>query len=140
MSWFSTSAFRFELPGDVWEERTMHLFRPPNDTRSVFMVGRAKPPPGKRPTTEELIASLPKGPYDERTIIRQEWCQVGPLEGEDVSVAARGGVMGDYYRFVSVAYYELELTFQFAGPMSARDEVDARVEATIRSVRFRRRQ
>lgn len=140
MSWFSTSRFRFELPGDVWEERTLHVFRPPDDTRSVFMVGRAKPPPGKRPTVEELMAAMPEGPYDERQVVRREWRQVGPLEGEDVTIAARGGAAADYYRFISVDYYELELTFQFAGPISERDRVDARAEATLQSVAFRRRQ
>lgn len=139
MSWFTTSAFHFELPGERWEERTMHVFRPPDDSRSIFMIGRAKVPPDGKPTVEDLLASLPEGPYDERTIIRKERCQVGPLEGEDVSILARSGATGDYYRFVGVEYYDLELTFQFAGPMAKREEVDARVEATLQSVWFRRR-
>lgn len=139
MSWFSTANFHFELPGDQWEERTLQIFRPTDDDRSVFIVGRSKLPPEGRPEVEALLASLPEGPYDERKIIRHERCQVGPLEGEDVSVLARAGAVGDYYRFVSVAYYDLELTFQFAGPMAAREQVDARVEATLQSVWFRRR-
>jgi hypothetical protein len=139
MSWFSTSKFHFELPGNRWEERTLQIFRPMDDDRSVFIVGRAKLPSEGRPDVESLLASLPEGPYDERKIIRHERCQVGPLEGEDVSVFARAGAAGDYYRFVSVPYYDLELTFQFAGPMSDRAQVDARVDATLSSVWFRRR-
>lgn len=139
MSWFTTSAFHFQLPGDAWEERTTHVFRHPSDTRSIVMVGRAKVPPEGKPSVEELVASLPQGPYDERTILSKEPCQVGPLEGEDVCMLARSGATGDYYRFVSVDYYDLEVTFQFAGPMSAREEVDARVESTLQTVAFRRR-
>lgn len=139
MSWFSTQSFHFELPGDSWEERTVQVFRPTDDERSAFMLGRAKLPPGGKPEFEDVLASLPEGPYDERKILRHERCQVGPLEGEDVSLFARAGATGEYYRFVSVAYYDLEVTFQFAGPMAAREQVDARVEKTLESVSFRRR-
>ncbi len=139
MSWFCTSAFHFQLPGDAWEERTTHVLRHPSDKRTILMVGRAKVPPEGKPPVEELLASLPKGPYDERKILEKTPCQVGPLEGEDVSVLALSGATGDYYRFVSVDYYDLEVTFQFAGPMSRREEVDARVATTLASVVFRRR-
>ncbi len=139
MSWFTTSAFHFQLPGDRWEERTMHVFRPLDDQRSILMVGRAKVPPEGKPDIEDLLKSLPEGPYDERTILRRDRCQVGPLQGEDVSILARSGATGDYYRFISVDYYELELTFQFAGPMAAREEVDSRVETTLQTLWFRSR-
>lgn len=139
MSSFWTASFHFELPGDRWEERTVQVFRPTDDDRSVFMIGRAKLPPGGKPDVEEVLTSLPEGPYDERKILRHETRQVGPLEAEDVALFARAGATGEYYRFVSVAYYDLEVTFQFAGPMAAREQVDARVETTLESIRFRRR-
>jgi hypothetical protein len=107
MSWFSTASFHFELPGDEWEERTVHVFRPTDDERSVFMIGRAKRPPSGALDVAEVLASLPKGPYDERKIIGRESREVGPLRAEDVSLFARAGADGEYYRFVSVAYYDL---------------------------------
>jgi hypothetical protein len=139
MSWFSTSAFSFELPGDRWEERTVNLFRPRHDDRSVFMLGRAKIPEGGPVPFEELLDSLPMGPYDERKIVRHEPCRVGMLEGEDVSLFARTGASGEYYRFVSVPYYDLEVTFQFAGPIADRQKVDENADRTLDSVRFRKR-
>lgn len=139
MSWFSTSAFHFELPGDAWEERTVNMFRPPNDDHSVFLVARSKVPEGGAVSVEEVLKSLPMGDHDVREVIRQEWRQVGPLDAEDASVFARTGAEGEYYRFVSVAYYDLEVTFQFAGPMAEREKVDVRAEKTLESVRFRKR-
>jgi hypothetical protein len=139
MSWFSTSAFDFELPGEAWEERTVHVFRVPGDARSAFMIGRAKIPPTGRVSLEEILPTLPMGAHDERKILRHETRDVGPLDGDDVSFYARSGTEGQYYRFVSVAYYDLELTFQFTGPMDAREDIDARADETLDSVQFRKR-
>lgn len=139
MSWFATSAFSFELPGDAWEERTLNMFRPENDDKTAFLVGRAKVPEGGPVSVEDILKDLPLGPYDEREVIRHEWRQVGPLDAEDVSVIARTGADGEYYRFVTVNYYDLEVTFQFAGRAAEQAEVDARAEKTLESVRFRKR-
>ncbi len=139
MSWFCTSAFHFELPGDDWEERTLNFYRPNDDAQSVFIVGRAKIPEGGAPPATEVLASIPLGEFEEREILSHQARSVGPLDGEDLAVFARAGTTGQYYRFVSVPYYDLEVTFQFSGPMAARDAVDARVEATLESVRFRKR-
>jgi len=139
MSWFSTAFFHFELPGEAWEEQTLNIFRPTDDERSYLMVGRAKIPETGPIPVAKLIEDLPMGEYDERKIIRHEWRQVGPLEGEDVGLFARSGTTGEYYRFVSVPYYDLEVTFQFVGPMAQRGHVDRRAESTLQSVRFRKR-
>lgn len=139
MSWFCTSAFHFELPGEEWEERTLNLYRPGKDPNTVFMVGRAKIPEGGIPPADEVLASLPMGPYDDREIVKQEIRRVGPLDAEDMTVTARAGTSSFYYRFVSVPYYDLEVTFQFAGPITDRAQIDARAEEALQSVRFRKR-
>jgi hypothetical protein len=139
MTWFATSAFSFELPGDAWEERTLNMFRPENDERTMFLVGRSKVPEGGPVSVEDILKAMPMGPYDVREVVRHEWRQIGPLDAEDVSVFARQGATGEYYRFVTVNYYDLELTFQFAGPVADREDVDRRAERTLESVRFRKR-
>jgi len=139
VSWFSTAAFHFELPGDRWEEQTLHLFRPPADARSAFAISRNRVKGDSPSDIESALRALPTGRYDERSILRSERRQVGPLEAQDVSAFARSGSEGEYYRVVNVAYYELELSFQWAGPMETREEVDARVERTLESLKFRRR-
>lgn len=137
MSRFTTQEFHFQLPGDQWEERTVHVFHPRNDNQTVFMIGRAKIPDEGPIPLEEVLLELPLlGRYDERKILRKEPCSVGPLHGEDVSMLARTGASGEYYRFVCLTYYDSEVTFQFAGPVAARESIDERAEKTLSSVRF----
>lgn len=137
MTWFSTNAFRFALPGDAWLEQTIHMFRPKNDPRSAFAISRSEPAPDGDDSIERALKMLPKGPYDERTILRRELREVGAVDAEDVSLFARSGASGEYYRILCLPYYGRLLSFQWAGPIAARDEVDARVERALDTLRFR---
>lgn len=135
MSAFSTNAFRFSLPGDSWVERTIHLFRRKDDPQSAFAISRRPAQPSDL-SVEELVKALPDGPYDEKEVVRSDERYFGAVAAQDVSVVARNGTRGEYYRMVVIPHHGSELSFQWAGPIAARDDVDARVERTLHSLRF----
>jgi hypothetical protein len=138
MSRFATNAFSFELPDDGWVEKTLHMFRPPDDPQSAFAISRTTPVVGGKNSILDVIEALPKGgPYDEREVLRSERRGLGAVDIEDVSVLARRGTMGEYYRIVSIPYYGKELNLQWAGPIAQRDTVDARAERALQTLRFR---
>jgi hypothetical protein len=137
MSWFCTKAFSFELPGD-WEEKTVNLHQRA-DEKAALMVTRNRREPGTDIDVEGAIRELPGGALVEREILHSRQVEVGPLDGQDVAVISRNLRAAEYHRIVCVGYYDLELSFQFAGVAAARDEVDARVEQALSTVQFVRR-
>lgn len=136
MSAFSTNDFQFELPGEGWVERTVHVFYAAGDQQTGFVITRLDPSKEEDNSIEASIAALPKGLYDEREVLRSEARSFGRIETQDVSFLARRGAEAKYFRVVSVPYYDRELSFQWVGPFTARDEVDARAEKTLESLRF----
>ncbi len=137
MSWFCTKAFSFELPG-TWEERTVQIHQRP-DEKAALMITRNPRDPEVPMNVETAIAGLPSAPGVEREVLRSEWLDSGDFQAHDVSVMSRNRKEAEYHRIVCVAYYDLELSFQFAGTAGARAEVDARVDHALSTVRFRRR-
>jgi hypothetical protein len=136
---FATTAFHFELPGDGWEDRSVQLFRSPDEPRAVLAVSRTylgDEPPGD---LADAIAGLPTEAYSERTILRCERTEVGPLDAQEAEVIAHGPEGADYVRVLAVSYYDLEVSFEWSGPASRREAVDASARRTIDSLRFRRR-
>lgn len=136
MSWFSTKAFHFELPGDTWEEATTQIYQPKGQDKVAFAINRQKA------TAElDLVATIQEIPtsYLEREIVRSEQRHLGALDAHDVSVIGRSMDGADYHRMVFVHYYDLALSFQWAGPASSRDAIDARVERSLETLRFRSR-
>lgn len=136
MTWFSTNRFRFELPGDAWRERTIHIFHPPGDPKTGFAITRLTPEKGADNSIEASLAALPKKVHDERTILRKERRYFGAVDVEDVSFYARRGPDAAYYRIVCIPYYGEELSFQWMGPMATREQVDARAEQTLDTLKF----
>ncbi len=137
MSWFSTKAFHFELPGDAWEEATTQVHTPPGDDRTTFALSRQRATPEL--DLEATVRDMTGGHYLEREVVRSERIHVGPLDAQDVGVVARSHDSADYHRMVAVEYYDLALNFQWVGPASARAETDARAERALEALRFRRR-
>ena len=138
MSWFSTKAFSFELPG-AWQEHTIQLHRPADDTETAFAIAR-NPREGKQEVDLDLVVSnLPKGSNLEREILHNERVAVGPFDGQDMSLITRTPASAEYYRIVCVSYFDLELSFQWAGPAARRAEVDARADQLLQTVKFRQR-
>jgi hypothetical protein len=136
VSWFSTKAFHFELPGESWEEMTTHVFQPQAQDRTTFAINRQK-----GSADLDLAATMREtpSPYLEREIVRSEHRHVGSLDAQDVSVIGRSRESADYHRVVLVSYYDVALSFQWAGPASARDAIDATVERSLETLRFRSR-
>lgn len=135
MTWFSTDAFRFELPEDGWIEQTVHVFHPPNDPKTGFVITRVPSEPDGA-GVERSLQALPEWLYDEREVLRSERRYFGTAEAEDVSFLARKGMDGSYFRVVAVPYYGRELSFQWMGPIADREQVDARVERALAKLRF----
>jgi hypothetical protein len=137
---FVTRAFRFDLPGNDWDELTVQLFSPTrDDDTTLFAIARTPLLEGGTVDAEEIVKKLPPRPDVEREIVRSERVEVGPQEAQDVSVVSRTLRSADYFRLVCVAYYDLELTFQWTGPVAERASIDARADRTLESLKFRRR-
>lgn len=140
MTHFVTRAFRFDLPGNDWDELTVQLFSPTrDDDTTLFAIARTPLLEGGTVDAEEIVKKLPTRPDVEREIVRSERVEVGPQEAQDVSVVSRTLRSADYFRLVCVAYYDLELTFQWTGPVAERAAIDARADRTLESLKFRRR-
>jgi hypothetical protein len=141
VSWFSTARFHFELPGDGWVEKTNQVHQPADCERSAFVISRQpKPAEGPVPSISNVIESLPSDEvYQERIVLSSSTRQVGPLEAQDASVLARSHRSAEYFRMVCVEYYDLLLSFQWAGPASKRESVDAMAEEMLATTKFRRR-
>lgn len=140
MTHFVTRAFRFDLPGNDWDELTVQLFSPTrDDDTTLFAIARTPLLEGSSVDAEEIVKKLPSRPDVEREVVRSERVEVGPQEAQDVSVISRTLRSADYFRLVCVAYYDLELTFQWTGPVAERASIDARADRTLESLKFRRR-
>jgi hypothetical protein len=140
MTQFVTRAFRFELPGDDWDELTVQLYsRTRDDDSTLFAIARTPLRDGGGVDAEEIVQKLPPRPDVEREIVRSERVEVGPQEAHDVSVVSRSLRSAEYFRIVCVAYFDLELTFQWTGPVAERGAIDARADRTLESLKFRRR-
>lgn len=139
MSWFSTNLFHFHLPGDTWKEATMHLFRPRGDKRSAFAISRREVDEKIGIDVEKLLETVALGPYEEREILHSERGDLGNFDAHDVALVARVKGSGEYYRIISVNYRGRNVSLQWAGPMAAREEVDARVKRTLANFRFTER-
>lgn len=136
MTWFSTKAFQFDLPGDGWDELTIQSFHSQEDEHAAFAISRQKA--SEDVDLVESVKNTP-APYLEREIVRHEPRQVGALDAEDLAVIGRASTHADYHRMVVVRYYDLALSFQWSGAAANRDAVDARVEQALETVRFRSR-
>ncbi len=137
MSWFSTKAFSFDLPGEDWSEQTTQFFTPKDDDTAAFAISRQKNDPEL--DMEATVRDMKGGYYLEREIVRSEQIQVGPLDARDYGFIARNLKGADYLRNVLVTYYDLLLNFQWVGPARLRKEIDARAERSLAALRFRRR-
>lgn len=138
MSWFSTKAFSFELPGE-WQERTIQLHRPADDAETAFALARNPREDKQEIDLDMVVSSLPKGSNVEREVLHNDRVEVGPLDGQDMGFITRTRASAEYYRIVCVSYFDLELSFQWAGPAARRAEVDARAEHLLQTVKFRQR-
>lgn len=132
---FSTNEFWFELPGEGWVERTIHLFRPSKDSTTAFAISRRPIQPDDE-TMEQIVRSVPHPPDTEKEILKNEHRYFGDASGEDISVLARVGTVGLYHRIVCIPYQGRSLSFQWSGPLAQRDEIDARAERTLKNLRF----
>jgi hypothetical protein len=140
MTQFVTRAFRFELPGDDWDELTVQLYSPTrDDDGTLFAIARTPLPEGNVLDAEEIVRKLPPRPDIERVVVRSERVEVGPQEAHDVGVINRSFRSAEYLRLVCIAYYDLELTFQWTGPFADRAAIDSRADRTLESLKFRRR-
>lgn len=138
MSWFSTSAFQFELPGDGWDERTQQRHAAPDRPRHRFAVSRAPKNEGETIDVEAAVRAFPELPNTEREILRKAPVTVGLCAGEDLSFVQRSLLGAEYIRIVVVEYYDRILAFHWMGPASDRDEIDERAERGLESILFRR--
>ena len=137
MTWFSTKAFEFTLPGDGWTEETTQFHRPKGDDRTAFAISRQKATPDL--DLETTVREMKGGLYKEREIVRSEGVRVGPLDAHDVGVIARNYEHADYHRNVAVLYFDLALNFQWVGPAASREEIDVRADRTLATLKFRKR-
>lgn len=136
MTWFSTKAFDFTLPGEGWSEETTQFHRPKDDTRTAFAISRQKATPEL--DLEATVKEMKGGLYKEREVVHSLDVRVGPLDAHDIGVIARNYEQADYHRNVAVIYFDLALNFQWVGPAASREAIDARADRTLATLKFRK--
>lgn len=136
MSWFSTSEFHFELPGETWREETLNVYRPVDDVRTAFLIARI-PATADGVDVNDVVGLVPLRDHEEREIIHDEPGDLGPYDAQDIAMVARSGGIGVYLRFIRVDLKTHNLMFQWAGPVAEREAVEDRVQRTLATLRFR---
>lgn len=136
MSWFSTSHFHFELPGETWREETMNVYRPDADERTAFIIARM-PADEEGVDVKRVVDAVELRDHEEREILHDEPGDLGPYDAQDVAMIARSGGIGVYLRFIRVDLKTHNLMLQWAGPVADREAVEDRVQRTLATLRFR---
>ena len=134
MSYFTTKAFSFSLPGP-WEEKTVNVHQRPDEKASLVLTRSQREADG-RVDLIGAIDGLPSSPQVERELLHDRRVQIGPLSGQDIGVINRTRAMAEYHRIVCLAWYDVDLSFQWGGAASAQNEVDARADHALSTLRF----
>jgi hypothetical protein len=138
LSWFTTTDFSFELPGEAWEERSLQLLVDTQDGSTILIAREPFGEGGLRAPLEVLVNGA-IDPAAEREVLGYSLRQIGPLDAEEARVIVREDRGASYFRFMTVGYYELVLCFGWTGLAPLRREIDARAESFIESLEFRKR-
>lgn len=138
MTWFCTKAFDFQLAGEGWVDQTVNIYDQPGDG-PLNRLAITRQPYAPEQDLEATFREMKGGDYQEREVLRSETIHVGPLDAQDVSVVAQNVNGANYHRMVSIHHFETTLNFQWVGPAVGRDLVDARVERTLETIKFRKK-
>jgi hypothetical protein len=139
MTWVETPEFEFELPGDGWENQSVQSFLADDESMS-YHLSRTKLPEGGVQTVLGVWRDEMVSEADDWNVVSDGEVEIGAQVGLETRVVARAQGQAQYFRVLTVPYYEIALTFCWSGMAASMADIDRTADAVFAGVKFWSRQ
>jgi len=135
VTWAETPEFEFELPGDGWENQSVQSFLT-EDERMAYLISRSRLPEGGAQSVADEWRDELMSDADDWNLVSEREVEVGALLGLEQRIVARAEGQAQYFRLMTVPYYEIALLFCWSGAAGAMADIDRTADACVAGVQF----